>query len=668
MSSSSTLEPYQHRPLTDTRSTRVLLLEPAHTNDAPLRCSLVEINLDTFDERTQSYAALSYVWGYRHGDREIVCEGKSLLVTRNCEDAMRALRLRVEPRHLWIDAICIDQKDDAYAVNERSGQISLMGEIYRTAAHVLVWFGQGTQEIFEALEHLKKIDKYKKRKRESDVLPLSLQPPWRSLPKLLAAGAIDYLRRPFGAWMSSRHTAQFKRLYDNGHLQAIFQNEWALRVWTIQEVAFARVCSIIFGRKDGGFYLISFDDFYVLTGGGGAVADPEIVGYTLSLLFKKYLRIEIQAHLREPHASSTDVDAMLRVMQLLSYMKTTESRDMVYGIYPILKAFGVELSPPDYTKPVETVYEDMTRSLIKSTQCLQPLRYAAAMDRQSLLPSWVPNWAGNRQSFLVLASIETGGFQATGGGSPVAEFPAMGQISLHGRQICQVHRRASRDCAGPKDTGSAKNPEFWHADFILAWREWLFVSGILNATSKNYSDYGALLNALSLGTCASAKRLEAFKVFISVLQYPRNCEYDLGAAASVVSKFREQAIGAEYHWTDDFYNGLVIDQALRTPRNSGIVRKALPHAMEIQQLVQDMQVWTFDRAFFLTEHGDMGMCFPTIREGDILVQFYGAGEPFALRPIEGYYILIGPTYVHALKDLDRPSEDDLRSMEKYTLI
>jgi Heterokaryon incompatibility protein (HET) len=38
---------------------------------------------------------------------------------------------------MWIDAICIHQKDDL----EKGPQVALMGDIYRLADRVVVWLG-----------------------------------------------------------------------------------------------------------------------------------------------------------------------------------------------------------------------------------------------------------------------------------------------------------------------------------------------------------------------------------------------------------------------------------------------------------------------------------------------------------------------------------------------
>jgi hypothetical protein len=81
---------------------------------------------------------------------EIGCNSDSLLVTPNCEAALRELRDRSEMTKLWIDSICIDQSRDA--VEECNAQVALMGEIYKCARRVVVWLGKSDIQIRVALD------------------------------------------------------------------------------------------------------------------------------------------------------------------------------------------------------------------------------------------------------------------------------------------------------------------------------------------------------------------------------------------------------------------------------------------------------------------------------------------------------------------------------------
>jgi Heterokaryon incompatibility protein (HET) len=55
------------------------------------------------------------------------------------EAALYKFRNRRINGEIWIDAICINQKD----IGEKNVQVPLMGEIYASAACVIVWLGAG---------------------------------------------------------------------------------------------------------------------------------------------------------------------------------------------------------------------------------------------------------------------------------------------------------------------------------------------------------------------------------------------------------------------------------------------------------------------------------------------------------------------------------------------
>lgn len=139
---------YSYRPLSP-RSTRVLVLKPDADRSAPLHCSLEEISLDAIPVRR--YNGLSYVWGAKGGTIPLVCEGKTILITPNCESALRHLRHSKKPVTLWVDAICINQVD----LDERAQQVSLMGDVYRNADEVIIWLGESTKHISRVFSRMR---------------------------------------------------------------------------------------------------------------------------------------------------------------------------------------------------------------------------------------------------------------------------------------------------------------------------------------------------------------------------------------------------------------------------------------------------------------------------------------------------------------------------------
>jgi hypothetical protein len=126
-----------------------VFLEPGD-NSSPLVCSIGYASLD--DASRVNYEALSYCWGdlsktlpitLRHPtkplseDDHIHYAEQTFAVTIELQSALVHFRRKEERRTLWIDAICINQADS----DERSRQVSMMGEIFSHGERVLVWLG-----------------------------------------------------------------------------------------------------------------------------------------------------------------------------------------------------------------------------------------------------------------------------------------------------------------------------------------------------------------------------------------------------------------------------------------------------------------------------------------------------------------------------------------------
>ncbi|KAF2831184.1 HET-domain-containing protein [Ophiobolus disseminans] len=124
-----------------TEAIRVVDLEPSHDSKAPIQCSLRVVTLDD----GLSFEALSYTWGHPEPQKVISLNDCDFEAQENLEAALRRLRRTNDIRTLWIDALCINQRDRA----EKSVQVSRMGEIYERAQQVVVWLGEpGDDEIW----------------------------------------------------------------------------------------------------------------------------------------------------------------------------------------------------------------------------------------------------------------------------------------------------------------------------------------------------------------------------------------------------------------------------------------------------------------------------------------------------------------------------------------
>lgn len=91
---------------TDRREIRLASIVPGRWSQ-DVYCILKVVSLDD----TPTYEALSYTWGDPLDKTPIFLNGVTFLVTKNLHWALRRLRHSDETRHIWIDALCINQSN-----------------------------------------------------------------------------------------------------------------------------------------------------------------------------------------------------------------------------------------------------------------------------------------------------------------------------------------------------------------------------------------------------------------------------------------------------------------------------------------------------------------------------------------------------------------------------
>ncbi|KAH7276097.1 heterokaryon incompatibility protein-domain-containing protein, partial [Fusarium solani] len=106
-----------------------------------------------------SFNALSYVWGDPTVTEAILVNGHRIQVTTNLASALGyAPHHLSESKHatsmkLWVDSICINQKDIA----EKNRQVSLMKDIYSQSGIVLCWLGSPSDPIHAAMNAVESV-------------------------------------------------------------------------------------------------------------------------------------------------------------------------------------------------------------------------------------------------------------------------------------------------------------------------------------------------------------------------------------------------------------------------------------------------------------------------------------------------------------------------------
>jgi hypothetical protein len=117
-----------YESLLDSHSVHLLTIDPGRHEDA-IKVDLRVVSL----ESKPDYEALSYVWGKEPPNESITVQGQALPTRPNLAAALRRLRRPERQRVLWVDAICMDQRD----VDERAQQVGLMRRVYMQTRRVI---------------------------------------------------------------------------------------------------------------------------------------------------------------------------------------------------------------------------------------------------------------------------------------------------------------------------------------------------------------------------------------------------------------------------------------------------------------------------------------------------------------------------------------------------
>ena len=132
---------FHYDALSNLASKRLLKVLPTKEND------LIQVEIWQESEDAP-YRCLSYTWGEPTPMFPIRVNGRAMQVGKNLHEFLAISAERFANETLWIDAICINQNDNA----EKAIQVQRMGSIYEEATEVFVWLGNdgGIARLFDA--------------------------------------------------------------------------------------------------------------------------------------------------------------------------------------------------------------------------------------------------------------------------------------------------------------------------------------------------------------------------------------------------------------------------------------------------------------------------------------------------------------------------------------
>ena len=588
---------------------RLIELLPGGWED-DLQCTIYTTSIDD----PPAYDALSYSWGddsqddpslptdlssscvrmYNSGQKLLRCDGQILLISSNLYNALRRLRDK-SAKSLWIDRVCIDQSN----VLERREQVQLRGSIYSKARMVVVWLGEEDTYTVPAFALIEVISKL--------TTVLAAQVLHTNASDIFDPDALQAMGLP------SFPSADWESMYRP------FERRWFQRSWVIQEVALANIVIVMCGCR-----ILNWDDI-------------ERTGQYL--VFSGFFRAMQDTYGRQgrPTFASTiqnnrarvKLDADRPLTLLLSSMRrfqATDPKDKIYSLLGLLEdKKGLETQGkvndnvirPDYSLSVDTIFSQVTKSLIKHESSLALLSTVedASLRVTLNLPSWVPDYAV-WQEVIILGMPDNPHKYCAGGDEPLSLYdsdePNHDIVSLAGYEIDSVIEIGMcSDRESFRDRGS---------EVLVSWFQ-LFASlpeVYCNGQPRDDVIWRTLIG--NVGGATHPAHADYARHFLAFLHHFLKDEKDLRKVIAILNAGRGTCAWQEISMAGDLH----------------LYATSFVYITGLRRL-------------FVTKKGYVGLGAKSVQIGDKVFVLPGGFVPFILRELtEGYYRLIGEAYVHGL--------------------
>jgi hypothetical protein len=326
-----------------TAQIRILTILPALSAAAPILASLRHVSL----QEDPKFEALSYTWGNDEPHNTIIIDGQYFAVRDNLVAALRRLRWTFTSRHIWIDAVCINQED----VSERSEQVKLMRTIYQQAERVVVWLGEPSPYDLDT-------NPMKSLASRFGIPNATLASQWA--PWMRSEGSKMLIQRYWNSSKAIQTSAELAKEQWQGPVAELLDRPWWRRVWVIQEAVLAREIMIQCGPDtapwDSVEQYISWQRVQTVGFEG-----PFIDGNGTAYPFPDEL-YQVIKRFRGRRASSMPTS----IYDLLYYFRKlscTDPRDRVFGFLGLADDIPDLCLPANYSSSVQEVYIAVAKSL-----------------------------------------------------------------------------------------------------------------------------------------------------------------------------------------------------------------------------------------------------------------------------------------------------------------
>ncbi|KAI1082815.1 heterokaryon incompatibility protein-domain-containing protein [Whalleya microplaca] len=380
-----------------------------------------------------NYIALSYTWGTKKAVEAISIDGQDGLVQFNLYTFLQQhskwlhSSLRGRPL-LWVDAVCINQLDS----EEKSRQLTMMGEIYMKARRTVIWLGEHDCGSSIAIDcWLRLADKARRQEQTSfsDVSQAEIE-------------ALDHLA-----------------LRDYWH-----------RVWVWQEVTTPNTPGEIWcGDKR-----IPLEDAVLAN---DAVRMLLLGSRRVTSLIPWLPKLQSMHELAQIRAAHTGAEgaidksilsgteywaSLVSMLYTTRDLEATDARDRVYALFPIYKNIcGRSPFKVDNGRLVEEIYIDASTFILEEEQDLRLLLLCNASSVPVSVNSWIPNFKNLDQPFEIF-NVQ-GLFHASGSKPPQVDVRRR-YVSIRGAIVDTV-ATTHPSLTHPSEQTSLFDTRYWQPKF-----------------------------------------------------------------------------------------------------------------------------------------------------------------------------------------------------------
>ena len=295
-------------------------------------------------------------WGDQKATLPIVVDNQSLQVTTNLHSALQHLRQPLESRWVWIDAICINQRD----VVEKSHQVNLMRAIYRGAVEGLIWLGDFRLEGLTAAE--------------AEGAFISIRMIASNCHKIKASPA-----QPGESTLLTRSSSA---------LECAMRNPWWSRIWTVQEAVLPPSTTVLWGSVSTSWN--SFEKATEILALDRDNGSTYISGLPFILQGHHFTGPVFGIKYMREHYDQAPLDILWR----FRCRAASDPRDKIFGLLGLMPdSFPSKLRESDYGLDTAHLYQRFAIDCIESNNSLACMIGRRGEPRVcQALPSWAVDW------------------------------------------------------------------------------------------------------------------------------------------------------------------------------------------------------------------------------------------------------------------------------------